>query len=75
MEAVGRQFTHAPLIEREIVEIQLRLGTPQERPDDLERTKLSAHQLANMMCTALLLREFEVDSLPLCAGSKKSAGF
>ena len=56
MEAVGRQFSHAPIIEREIIEIQRRLGTPEERLGDMERAKNAAHQLANMMCTALLLR-------------------
>jgi hypothetical protein len=56
MEAVSRQFSQAPLIEREITEIQRRLGTPDERPDDMERAKASAHKLANMMCSVLLLR-------------------
>jgi hypothetical protein len=58
MEAVSRQFSQAPLIELELAEIQRRLGTPQERPDDLERAKSAAHQLANMVCAALLLRGF-----------------
>jgi predicted XRE-type DNA-binding protein len=58
MEAVNRQFSHAPMIQREIAEIQRRLGTPSERPDDMERAKVAAHQLANMLCTALLIREF-----------------
>ena len=56
MEAVSRQFSHAPMIEREIAELQGRLGTPREQPGDLERAKAAAHQLANMLCTALLLR-------------------
>lgn len=56
MEAVSRQFSNAPLMEHEIAEIQRRLGTPGERPGDMERAKQAAHQLANMMCTALLLR-------------------
>ena len=56
MEAVSRQFSNAPLIEREVAEIQRRLGTPDERPGDMERAKQDAHQLANMLCTALLLR-------------------
>lgn len=58
MEAVSRQFSHAPLIEREITEIERRLGTPRERSDDMERANRAAHQLANMMCTALLFRDF-----------------
>jgi len=58
MEAVNRQFSHAPIIEREIAEIQRRLGTPCERPDDMDRAKTAAHQLANMLCTALLLGNF-----------------
>jgi hypothetical protein len=57
MDAVNRQFSHAPVIEREISEIQRRLGTPDERPDDMDRAKEAAHQLANMLCTALLLRD------------------
>jgi hypothetical protein len=57
MDAVNRQFSHAPVIEREISEIQRRLGTPAERPDDMDRAKAAAHQLANMLCTALLLRD------------------
>lgn len=56
MDAVGRQFSDAPLIEREIIEIQRRLGSPEERPDDFERAKVIAHKLANMMCSVLLLR-------------------
>lgn len=56
MDAVSRQFANAPVIEREVAEIQRRLGTSDERPGDLERAKMAAHQLANMMCTALLLR-------------------
>ncbi len=57
METVGRQFTDAPSIEHEIAEIQRRLGTPDERAGDMERAKQAAHQLANMMCTALLMRD------------------
>jgi hypothetical protein len=56
MEVVGKQFSSAPSIEREITEIQRRLGTPEERSDDLERAKVNAHKLANMMCSVLLLR-------------------
>ncbi len=55
MEAVNRHFAKAPMIEHEIAELQRRLGTPQERPDDLERANKAAHQLANMMCMALLI--------------------
>lgn len=58
MEAVSRQYSQAPMIEQEIVDLQRRLGTPQERPDDLDRAKRAAHQLANMICTALLIRDF-----------------
>ena len=61
MAAVTRQFSEAPVIEREIVEIQRRLGTPDERSGDMERAKKAAHQLANMMCTALLLRDMGND--------------
>jgi hypothetical protein len=58
MEAVSRQFAKAPSLEREVTEIQRRLGTPDERPGDLERAKVRADELANMMCSVLLLRHF-----------------
>jgi hypothetical protein len=58
MEAVNRHFADAPTIEHEIAELQRRLGTPQEKPGDLERANKAAHQLANMMCTALLIGDF-----------------
>jgi hypothetical protein len=56
MELVNRQFSHAPTLQQEIRDIQHRLGTPDERPEDLERAKIAAHKLANMMCSVLLLR-------------------
>jgi len=56
MEAVSRRFADAPALERQIFEIQQRLGTAAERPDDLERAMVNAHNLANMLCSVLLLR-------------------
>jgi hypothetical protein len=41
-------------LERELLEIQSRLGTPTERPNDLERARTVAHDIANMMFVALL---------------------
>ena len=58
MEVVSRQFSNASILKREITEIQHRLGTPEEKPDDLERARVNAHLLANMMCSVLLLRNF-----------------
>jgi hypothetical protein len=43
-------------LEWELLEIQSRLGTPTERPNDLERAREVAHKLANLMCVALLLQ-------------------
>jgi hypothetical protein len=57
MESVSRQFSQARVLEGEIAEIQRRLGTPEERLDDMERANKAAHRLANMVCTALLLRD------------------
>ena len=56
MEVVSKQFSQAPQLQMEIREIQRRLGTAEERPEDLERAKITAHKLANMMCSVLLLR-------------------
>jgi hypothetical protein len=58
MEAAARQFSDASLLAREITGIQQHLGTPEEKPDDLERAKANAHGLANMLCSVLLLRDF-----------------
>ena len=57
MESVAGLYPGAPALEREIGEIQGRLGTAGERPGDLERAKLAAHTLSNMICAALLLSE------------------
>ena len=43
-------------LERELLEIERRLGTPAERPNDLERARAVAHKLANLICVALLLQ-------------------
>jgi hypothetical protein len=41
------------------VEIQVRLGTSRERPDDFDRAKVAVHTLSNMICAALLMRDVE----------------
>ncbi|HZL45579.1 MAG TPA: hypothetical protein VFC28_05075 [Opitutaceae bacterium] len=55
-EAVRRIFSEAPLLEQELKEIQRRLGTSEERPDDMPRAALVGHELTNMMCLAVLVR-------------------
>jgi hypothetical protein len=54
---VGGRHPDAPTLEREVIEIQGRLGTPAERRNDLARARAVAHKLANLTCVALLRRE------------------
>ncbi len=54
METVAGIYPGASMLELEIAQIQARLGTRDERPDDLERAKVAAHTLGNMICAALL---------------------
>jgi len=59
MEAVAGIYPNAAALEREIVEIQGRLGTPDERPGDMDRAKAAAHVLSNMICAALLMGDVD----------------
>ncbi len=57
MDSVAGLYPGAPALEQEIGEIQGRLGTLRERPGDLERAKVAAHTLSNMICAALLMSD------------------
>ena len=59
MQSVAGVYPGAPALEREIAEIQGRLGKPDERPGDLERARGAAHTLSNMICAALLTCDVE----------------
>jgi hypothetical protein len=59
MESVARIYPGASMLEREIAEIQVRLGTSRERSGDMDRAKVAAHTLSNMICAALLMRDME----------------
>ncbi len=51
---IRRIYSDAPVLEQELKEIQRRLGTPAERPEDMARVVVIGHQLTNMMCLAVL---------------------
>jgi hypothetical protein len=55
-EIVRRANADAPVLEQELKEIQHRLGTPAERPNDLDRASSVGHQLTNLMCLAVLMK-------------------
>ena len=55
-DVVRRIYAEAPGLEQELKEIQRRLGTPDERPDDMERAAVIGHELTNMMCLAVLVQ-------------------
>jgi len=59
MDMVRRVRSDAPALEQEIAEIQVRLGTPDERPGDLDRANAVAHRLTNIMCIAMLMGDVE----------------
>lgn len=80
MGIVRQTHPEAPQLEGEIREIQVRLGTTDERPGDFDRVKVAAHRLGNLMCLVMLaqgLRErpepacvFPTPSIPLPAGTE-----
>jgi hypothetical protein len=53
-EEIAEEWFNALDLERELLEIQVRLGTPTERQDDFDRARAFAHKLANLMCVVLL---------------------
>jgi hypothetical protein len=55
-EIVDRAHHDAPVLERELSEIQRRLGTPAERPGDVDRASIIGHQLTNLTCLAVLMQ-------------------
>jgi hypothetical protein len=55
-EIVRRIYSDAPALEQELKEIQRRLGTTDERPEDMTRVVVIGHQLTNMMCLAILVK-------------------
>jgi hypothetical protein len=55
-EIVRRLHVDAPPLERELREIQARLGTPSERPTDLDEAALIGHRLTNLMCLAVMAK-------------------
>jgi hypothetical protein len=54
-DIVQRAHADAPVLERELSEIQRRLGTAAERPGDVERASAVGHQLTNLTCLAVLM--------------------
>lgn len=54
-EIVDRAHIDAPVLEQELSDIQKRLGTPAERPGDIDRVSAIGHQLTNLACLAVLL--------------------
>jgi hypothetical protein len=54
-EIVDRAHADAPVLERELSEIQGRLGTPAERPGDVDRASVIGHQLTNLTCLTVLM--------------------
>ena len=57
LEIVRRADSDTLILERELSEIQRRLGTSAERREDLDRATTIGHQLANLMWQALLFHE------------------
>jgi hypothetical protein len=64
MRAIGEKRPDVSALEEEVNEIQHRLGTPAERPNDLEQAKTLAHRLANLVCAALLQQDLNSDRNP-----------
>jgi hypothetical protein len=58
-EIVDRAHIDAPVLERELSDIQLRLGTAAERPGDVDRASVIGHQLTNLTCLAVLMEGLE----------------
>jgi hypothetical protein len=54
-DIVLRAHADAPMLERELKEIQQRLGTAGEQPGDVERASAIGHELTNLTCLAVLM--------------------
>jgi hypothetical protein len=55
-EVIRGIYSDAPVLEQELKQIQRRLGTPGEQPDDMARATVIGHELTNMMCLAVLMQ-------------------
>jgi len=55
-EIVERAHADAPALQRELGEIQRRLGTAGEQPGDVDRASVIGHQLTNLTCLAVLMQ-------------------
>ena len=55
-EIVERAHADAPVLEKELNDIQRRLGTSAERPGDVDRASAIGHQLTNLTCLAVLMQ-------------------
>jgi hypothetical protein len=54
-DIVLRAHADAPVLERELMEIQRRLGAEAEQPGDVDRASAVGHQLTNLTCLAVLM--------------------
>jgi hypothetical protein len=59
MSIVRKLDPEAPHLEDEVRAIQARLGTPDERPGDMDRAKVVAHRLSDLMCLAVLSQDLK----------------
>jgi hypothetical protein len=57
LETVRRSTSDGPVLERELVEIQRRLGTAAEQSGDVDRATEIGHKLTNLIWMALLMEE------------------
>jgi hypothetical protein len=62
MQTIREKRADISALEEEVSEIQRRLGTSGERPNDIERAKMLAHRLANLVCAALLKQDLSAQS-------------
>ena len=51
----------------ELAATQARLGTPEERPDDIERAQALAHEIANMLTVLALTAAPHAQSTRICS--------
>ncbi len=55
-EIVDKAHADAPVLEKELYDIQRRLGTAAEKPGDVDRASAIGHQLTNLTCLAVLMQ-------------------
>lgn len=73
-ELARRLHADAPVLERELREIQARLGTPDERPTDIEQATSIGHQLTNLMCLAVMAKGLAAGGLRAAAALASDTG-